>query len=226
VLVRHSRLIAAASILLLSIASAAGADVLWDQSNLNPTQLGSVDLSSNSCSPISGDTKVHVASDVHFDNPVHITTVRIYETPGPVQTATTAFLWISPKTGTLPTTRSDSLELASLQVPITPVTVGTGSSQFVRVTAIVDVELPAGDYWVSLTPRHTFGGVPPNSYHIVTTGPIVGDPSASIVACTVNSNWAYPLAPNQYDYSIKIEGEFHTPTVPLPTGVRGEAATP
>src|SRR5262245_56282521 len=159
-LLRHSRLIAPATARLLLLASAAGAEVLWDQSNLMPTPYdGALNESANSCSPTSGNTKVHIAQDVHFDAPVHITTVRIYETPGNVQTATAAYLWIHPKNGVLPTTSSDSLEFAGIQVPITPVTVGpNGPAQYVRVSATgLDIELPAGDYWVSLTPRHNFG---------------------------------------------------------------------
>src|SRR5262245_14125670 len=107
-LLRHSRLIATATAVLLSLASAAGADVLWDQSSLMATPYdGSFDESSNSCNQISGNTKVHIASDVHFDSAVHITTVRIYETPGNVQAATQAYLWIHPKNSVLPTTRSE-----------------------------------------------------------------------------------------------------------------------
>ena len=162
---------------------------------------------------------------MHFDAPVHITTVRIYETPGNVQAATAAFLWIQPKTGVLPTTSSDSLELASLQVPITAVTEGVGQAQFVRVSATgLDIELPAGDYWVSLSPRHNLG-IFPYTFHIIAAGPVIGDPAPSIVACTVNSSWIYSH-PAHPDYAMKIEGEFHGPTAPLPTGLRGEASTP
>jgi hypothetical protein len=203
------------------MASAASAEVLWDQSNWDPGLNGTVDISSSSCSPITGNTKVHIANDVHFDNPVHITTVRIYETIGAVQTATQALLWIHPKTGALPTTVSDSLELASLNVNITAV---NESPSVVRVSATgLDIELPAGDYWVSLTPKHSYGGVAPYTYHVVATGPPVGDPSASIVACTSNSTWLYPLDPNKPDYSIKIEGEVHRATAAVPTGLRGES---
>ena len=225
-LVRHSRLIAAASTLVLSLASAAGAEVLWDQSSLMAAPYdGALDESANSCNQISGNTKVHIASDVHFDTPVHITTVRIYETPGNVQAATAAFLWIQPKNSVLPTTSSDSLELASLQVPITAVTEGVGQAQFVRVSATgLDIELPAGDYWVSLTPRHNLG-LFPYTFHIIAAGPVIGDPAPSIVACTVNSSWVYSH-PAHPDYAMKIEGEFHGPTAPLPTGLRGEASTP
>jgi hypothetical protein len=207
------------------MASAAGAEVLWDQSNWNTNSEGSLDITSNSCNQISGNTKVHIANDVHFDAPVHITTIRIYETFGNVQTATQALLWIAPKTGPLPTTPSDSLELANLLVPITAVIEQIGNTAAVRVTAGgLDIELPAGDYWVSLTPRHNLGVFPYTVHYVTTT--IVGDPSPAIVACTVNSNWLYPLAPNLYDYAMKIEGEFHRPTVAAPTGLRGEVAAP
>jgi len=221
---RHSRLIAAATAVLLSLASAAGAEVLWDQSNWDPALNGTVDLSSASCSPVSGNTKVHVANDVHFDAPVHITTVRIYETIGAVQTATQALLWIHPKNGVLPTTVSDSLELAGLNVNITAV---SETPQVVRVSATgLDIELPAGDYWVSLCPKHSYGGVAPYTYHLITSGPVIGDPSPAIVACTSNSNWVYPLDPNRPDYAIKIEGEVHRPLATAPTGLRGESPGP
>ena len=95
-LVRHSRSIAAAAVLALSFATAASAAVLWDQSDWNINGDGSVNLSSTSCSGITGNTKAHTACDVHFDNPVHITTVRVYETLGNVQAATKAYLWIAP----------------------------------------------------------------------------------------------------------------------------------
>jgi hypothetical protein len=225
-LLRHARLVAVMSLLLLSSAAIAGAEVLWDQSNWNTNTEGSVDLSSNSCSQISGNTKVHIANDVHFDYPVHITAVRIYETPGNVQTATLAYLWIHPKNSVLPSTVSDSLELAGIQVGITAVTETIGPNSCVRVTASgLDIELPAGDYWVSLTPRHNLG-IFPYTVHLITTGPVVGDPAAAIVACTSNSTWLYPLAPNLYDYAMKIEGDLHGPTATMPTGLRGEVPGP
>ena len=217
-LLRHSRLIAAASALLLSLASAAGAEVLWDQSNWDQPGVpgeddGSVNLSSNSCSQISGNTKVHTASDVHFDNPVKITTVRIYEKQGNVETATTARLWIYPKTGPMPTTPGDSLELPGLIVPIVTALEGTAPSVAVRVSAVsLDIELPAGDYWVSLTPIHNIG-VFPYSIHFHAADPVIGDPTVAINSCPAPLGpgpWLYPLDPiKRPDYTIKIEGEVH-----------------
>ena len=156
--------------------------------------------------------------------PGAITTVRIYETIGAVQTATQALLWIHPKNGVLPTTVSDSLELEGLNVNITAV---NETPQVVRVSATgLDIELPAGDYWVSLCPKHSYGGVAPYTYHLITSGPVIGDPSPAIVACTSNSNWVYPLDPNRPDYAIKIEGEIHRPLATAPTGQRGEVPGP
>ena len=208
--VRHARAITAAAVLALSFATAASAAVLWDQSNLNATLDGTIDLSSTSCSQISGNTKVHIASDVHFDNPVVISAVRIYETPGNVQAATQAYLWIAPKTGPLPTASNTDVEAAAILVPIvvSPVVGGV-----VTVSAQgLSRSLPAGDYWVSLTPKHSLGQFP-YTWHIYAAGPVVGNSSAAIVACTANSNWVYPLDPNRPDYSIKIEGDIPVPTL-------------
>ena len=211
---RYSRILAAVCALYLATASGAGAVVLWDQTNLHPLGEGSIDLSSNSCSAINGNTKQHVANDVHFDNPVTITTVRIYEKQGNVQTATQAYLWIAPKTGPLPTALSTEVNNA---VNIVPITTSLDGSVVVVTASGLNKSLPAGDYWVSLTPRHSLG-IFPYSVHFVTSGPIVGDPSPSIVACTSNSNWFHALAPNTYDYAIKIEGDIPTPTNRMTVG--------
>ena len=209
-LVRHPRFLTAALALSLSFATAASAAVLWDQSALNATLDGTIDLSSTSCSQISGNTKIHLASDVHFNTPVTITAVRIYETPGNVQAATQAYLWIAPKTGSIPTTISSDINNAANIVPIT-VSAAVGGVVTVSATGL-SRSLPAGDYWVSLTPRHSLG-LFPYTWHIYAAGPAVGDPTAAIVACTVNSTWAYPLDPNRPDYSIKIEGDIPVPTL-------------
>jgi hypothetical protein len=209
-LVRHARTLTAAAVLALSFATAASAVVLWDQSSLSATLGGTIDLSSTSCSQISGNTKIHLASDVHFDTPVVITAVRIYETPGNVQAATQAYLWIAPKTGPIPTAISSDVNNAANIVPIT-VSAAVGGVVTVSATGL-NRSLPAGDYWVSLTPRHSLG-LFPYTWHIYAAGPAVGDPTAAIVACTVNSTWSYPLDPNRPDYSIKIEGDLPVPTL-------------
>ncbi len=217
-LLRHSGVVAVAAALCLSLATSAGAAVLWDQSTWAANLEGSLNLSSTSCSAISGNTKLHTASDVSFTQPVVISTVRIYETLGNVQTATQAYLWIAPKTGPVPTESSALINVATNIVPITVATQTVGSTTVAVVTASgLNIALPAGDYWVSLTPRHS-RGVFPYTVHLISGGPIVGNRTSSIEACVVNSNWLNVLAPNQYDYTLKIEGEYPVPAMPSSWG--------
>ncbi len=209
---RYLRIAASAALLLGSLAGGAGAAVLWDQSNWNTGNgEGSLNLSSTSCSQISGNTKLHTASDVHFDGPVVISTVRIYEKDGNVAAATQAYLWIAPKTGPTPTESSTLVNNAANIVPITVAyeTIGPNTAAVVTASGL-SIALPAGDYWVSLTPRHS-RGIFPYTVHFVTGGPIVGDPTSSIEACVANSNWIQVL-PTPYDYAIKIEGEQAVPS--------------
>lgn len=210
---RHAKLVAAMSLVLLSLAAAASAVVLWDQSNWNTAGEGSLNLSSVSCNAINGNTKLHTANDVHFAGPVVITSVTIYETDGNAAGATQAYLWIAPKTGALPTQSSSLVNTAANLVPITSAYVSSGASFAVAITAPgLGISLPAGDYWVSLTPKHSLGFFP-YSVHLVTDSTPVMDQSPSISACTVNSDWLYALAPQAYDYAMKIEGDLPVPTV-------------
>ena len=212
-LLRHARLVAASALLLTTLATSAHAVTLWDQSNWNTNTEGSVNLGSNACSQISGNTRVHTTSDVHFDTDVHITAITVYETFGNVQAATQAYLWIAPKTGPMPTALSTDLYNAANLKPMTATTVTNGSVQAVAVKCSgLNISLPAGDYWISLTPRHNLG-LFPYSVHLITSSAVVGDPTAAIEACTSNTNWYYPLAPNLYDYSIKVEGDLPVPTL-------------
>jgi hypothetical protein len=196
---------------MLLVASAASAVVLWDQSNLNAGGEGSLNLSSNSCSQISGNTKLHTASDVTFSTSVVLTSVTVYESYGNVQAATQAYLWIAPKTGSLPTTSSDLVNNAANLVTITATNATVNGVACVAVTASgLSRSLPAGDYWVSLTPKHSLGMFP-YTVHLVTDGPVYGAPTCAVSACTVNSSWAVPLAPASWDYSLKIEGDMPVP---------------
>jgi len=208
---RYSRLFAAVLALPLAfVATAAGADVLWDQSQWTQTNEGSVTLSSNSCSQLSGNTKAHVANDVTFANPVVINTVRIYETLGNVEAASQAYLWIAPKTGPLPTAASTDVNNAA---NIKPITISYETINNIKVAVVtctgLNIPLTAGSYWVSLTPRHSLGLFP---YTVaLVTDTIVGDESRVIVACTANSDWLQPIPPTSHDYAMKIEGQQPTP---------------
>jgi len=103
---------------MLLVASAASAAVLWDQSNVNNVNEGSINLASNACSQISGNARAFNTSDVTFATPVVITSITVFETAGNVQAATQGYLWIGVKTGPFPTVPSDSLYNAAHLVPI------------------------------------------------------------------------------------------------------------
>src|SRR6185503_8055190 len=135
-----------------------------------------------------------------------------------VATATLAYLWISPKTGSMPVGSNVDVEAAAIQksITVTTETIGPNSIKVVSANGL-NIALPAGDYWVSLTPRHNLG-IFPYTVHVVTTGPVVGDPTASLLACTANSTWVQPL-PTPYDYAIKIEGEQVVPSKGASWGV-------
>ena len=211
-LVRHARKAVAASLLLSVMASTAGAVVLWDQSNWNTNGEGSVNLSSTSCNFFNGNTKVHTASDVHFAQAVNITSVSVYETDGNAAAATQAYLWIAPQTGPLPTTTSFLVNNAVNLVTISTAYEVNGSETAVVVTASgLNITLPAGDYWVSLTPKHSLGFFPYSVHRVISTA-VVGDPTCAVDACTDNANWIHPLDPSLYDYAIKIQGDLPTPT--------------
>jgi hypothetical protein len=218
-LLRHSRLVAAMALLLVSVATAANAVVLWNQSDWNLPGEGSLNLSSTSCNMISGNTKQHTACDVHFSSAVQISSITIYETDGNAAGASQAYLWIAPKTGALPTAASTDVNNAANIVPISAAYVTPDNVNYaLAVTASgLNVSLPAGDYWVSLTPKHSLGFFP-YSVHLVTASAVVGDPTPSINACTANSDWFEALAPTHYDYAIKIEGDLPVPTLPTTWG--------
>jgi len=210
---RHTRLVAATAALLVSLASTASAQVtLWDQSNWNTTGEGSLNHNATSCSQISGNTKLHTANDVHFDQPVHITSVTIYETPGNVEAATQAYLWIAPKTGAMPTESIANIATVANSKPITigTVTNGAASARSVTVSGL-NINLPAGDYWISLTPRHN-RGIFPYTVHLVTSGPVIGDPTPSLLGCVAPGTWSLVL-PTPYDYAMKVLGDYPVATV-------------
>jgi len=198
--------------LVILAASGASADVLWDQSNwVNPGLDGFVNAASAfACNFDGSRTKLHTANDVTFSVDVSVTSVSIWQTLGNGQAegATQAYLWIVPKTGAIPTNSSAEVNNAANLVTITNTYEIIGGETVLKTTASgLSLGLPAGSYWVSLTPRCNRGTIYPYSWHLFSGDGVIGDPTARISACTVNSTWEYPYAPNtQYDTTLLVEG--------------------
>jgi hypothetical protein len=191
-------------------ATGASADVLWDQSTWASTADGFVNAASAfACNFDGSRTKLHTANDVTFSVDVSVSSVSIWQTLGNGQAegATQGYLWITPKTGAMPTNSSTEVNNAANLVTITNTYEVVGGETVLKTTASgLSLSLPAGSYWVTLTPRCNRGTIYPYSWHIFANG-VVGDPTVRISACTTNSAWAYPYAPDtQYDTTLLIEG--------------------
>lgn len=189
-------------------ATVASADILWDQSDWNTGGDGLLNMAATSCSFFNGNTKVHQANDVTFSVDVVLNSITIYETEGNgnAAAATQAYLWIAPKTGSSPTESSAAVNTAGNLVAITSAYVLKDGVYGLAITASgLNVALPAGDYWVSLTPRCS-AGLFPWSVLCFANGSIIGDSTKYIEACSVNSSWSDLYAPDQHDGAIKIEG--------------------
>lgn len=200
--------------LLALAASGAAADVLWDQSNWDTSGDGLINMAWTTCSMINGNTKVHQANDVTFATDVVVSSVTIYETEGNgnAASATQAYLWIAPKTGSLPTASSSEVNNAANLVNITSAYVEKNGVFSLVITASgLNISLPAGSYWVSLTPRCSAGMFPWSVMCFSSDGQL-GDSTKFIEACSVNSNWGDLFAPDLHDGAIKVEGSVAVPT--------------
>jgi hypothetical protein len=146
---RHSKIVAAAALLLASSAMAAGAAVLWDQSPLDLAAAGIA----NSKSPGFGGFTTYSVNDVTVPaSGWTINTITEYYSDWTYWSnanAGTGYLIIMPKTGSLPV---GAPSLTTI-VPLTWVdTVISGQGVNVMTAAGLSVVLPAGSYWITVSP--------------------------------------------------------------------------
>ncbi len=110
-----------------------------------------------------------------------------------------AYLHVFPKTGTLPT--AGDIPTSSTIVPVTSVLgVDAGVLRHAMTASGLNLNLPAGEYWVGLTPLYEGTA---NTAHLASS--IVGDPSSIFVtsANTVNAN-AF-IVPSAVDQWVELE---------------------
>jgi hypothetical protein len=199
------------AILSLILATAASAEVLWDQSDYDP--FGAAYFNSVSGSPPFGST-TYAVSDVTVDGGWHVESITTYFSALDVTWGTAIFeghVHVFPKTAALPDAGDDPA--LSMVVPMSGVLVG----DHWEVTASgLSIDLDTGEYWIGLTPVAPSGPFGPELH----LGAIaaVGDATAAIDP----AGFIYPAtwsAPNPAtDASILIEGARPVPVEDLGWG--------
>jgi len=186
------------------MASAASADILWDQSSIPATYDSYMD--SYSIGPW-GDVIVYGASDFNLVVDATITSITTFYTNGGEWAPGTydALLDVFVKTGPTPITGTDDPLATGMTVPVTLTDMGDGT---LALTATgLSLALTAGDYWVMLSPTVPDGpGF--REFHIMTDA-AWGDPSAMIEF----GGWMAPSwSSRNGDGTLVIEGDVTVPT--------------
>ena len=138
-----------AAVLVVALASAASAQVLWDQSDYDAFAPGF--FNSESGSPPFGSTQ-HTVSDITAPGAWHMTKITIYFSALDANFAAGIFngyLHVWPKTGPMPTedpTASPVIDLVANVVP-------GPNGEIIEVSTVgLDMNIAAGDYWIGITP--------------------------------------------------------------------------
>ncbi len=192
--------------MLTMLTSVAGATVLWDQSNYDVNYGGFWNSESGCAFDWSGAT-VHQANDIMVWDEITIESITTYYDmlEMGIEGATEAYLWIAPKTGSLPVDGTDDPRNPTILVPVTVTNdTGTGGNAYVLTASGLSIDLAPGEYWVSLTPIFP-GGFWGPSYNIRSMDPW-GDDTAfwEICAQIGGLTWGNSWAGN--DASMLIEG--------------------
>lgn len=149
---KYPKLAALLVVALTTLAAVASADVLWDQSTIDPA--GPAIVGSNS--PGFGGFVAHTVNDVTVPaEGWHVTSITQYY--GGFNYSWTnlsqGYVNIKPKTGALPTGG-----VSAVQVPMSCVISGDLDGQPIfAVTAALNLDLVPGEYWVGLTPSAPAG---------------------------------------------------------------------
>lgn len=189
------------------LAQGAGADVLWDQSDFD--MFGAGYFNSVSGDPPLGVTMYGVNDVTVGGEGWHVESISTYYSaldPGWGSAITEGKLHVFPKSGPLPVDSTDD-PAASMTVPMT----GTFDTDHIVVTASgLDLDLPAGDYWIGITPVAPSGPFGPeiqmSSFTLMGDATASDDPSGSFGG----PGW-FVFNPD-LDATILIEGVVNTPT--------------
>ena len=191
-------------ILIAALASFAGAEVLWDQSDYDAFGMGF--FNSESGAPPFGLTQ-YCVNDVTVNGTWNITTISIYFgalDQGWGDGITTGLLHVFPKTDVLPADLDDPT--ASLVVPMSGSFV---DDAIVVVASDLELSLEPGEYWIGITPVAPSGMWGPEANLPSMT--LIGDASASYDPYGMPEPMWMNFVPGA-DASILIEGEMAVAT--------------
>lgn len=184
--------------------SVASADVLWDQSAINPN--GDSYMDSYSIGPW-GDVIVYGASDFNLDVDAVITSVTTFYTnggewqPGNYD----ALLDIFEKTGPIPVDGVDDPLTTGVTVPVTLTDMGDGT--LALNASGLNLALAAGQYWIMLSPTVPDGpGF--REFHLVSETTVMDNSAWIEFGGWLPAAWA----DNGRDGTLLIEGDFTVAT--------------
>jgi len=186
-------------ILIAALATVAGAEVLWDQSDYDAFGMGF--FNSESGAPPFGLTQ-HAVNDISVPGTWTITTISTYFSTldmGWGDAISTGYLHIFPKTGVMPGELDDPT--ASLMVPMS----GALVDDAIVVTATdLALTIEPGEYWIGITPVAPGGMWGPEANLASMT--LIGDATASYDPYGMPEPGWMNFVPGA-DASILIEGE-------------------
>lgn len=197
--------VAALLVAALFTAAPAGAIVLWDQGTINtdPSAAGQA----NSFSSGFGGTIAYGVQDVTVPANENWVVMRITQYYGGFNSGwlslTQGYLYVQPKTGALPTTAPGGATIP-MSCSIDAARSALLNQTVYAVTAVVNIPLGPGDYWIGITPVGSAGINGINRQWPATT---VGDPVATWFQ---PGPWTNTYAP--WDGTILIEGDMAIPT--------------
>ncbi len=168
-----SRLMLLVAVAVIVLAQAAGAVTLWNQSDFDVWGMGF--FNSVSGSPPFGSTN-YCVNHVTVECGWYVESISTYYSavdPGWGSAITEGYLHVFTKTGPLPIDGSDDPTTSSL-VAMTAVLNG---DHFILTASGLNLDLPAGEYWIGITPIAP-GGVMGPEIHL-SSMTYVGDASAS-----------------------------------------------
>lgn len=194
-------LLAAALVVGLAAVATAQTTVLWDQSDYDQVDVGGLWDSDSGCFPFG--LTFHAASDIRIFDEVTITKITTWYSYFNFDTGSAfqAYLYIAPKTGSIPV---DGVDLPQENGTLVPVSAVANEYAFWVISAEgLSISLSPGDYWVCLTPTLPGGFFGPDTH--VRALSTWGDPTAQYEYCGENPSTWFPNEAN-YDASLLIEG--------------------